>query len=112
MSQIEVLTPSQMKELYGPFFSRSPRVALDRANVPEELHPLLQYAEFWGVADDMKREALVEEAPAPVKKNLKDIVTAYDDLLDKWLAGEEASSANPSNEYVAYSAMRMASDFI
>jgi hypothetical protein len=112
MSQAEVLTPVQMKELYGAFYAQSPRVRLRGGEVPEELHPLLHYAEFWGIADDVKREALVEQAPLPVKKNLKEVVTAFDDLFDNWLAGEEASNPNPSTAYVAYSAMRMASDFI
>jgi hypothetical protein len=43
---------------------------------------------------------------------LKDIVERYDDLLDEWLAGPEASSQKPTPEYVAISAMRIAADSV
>ena len=73
---------------------------------------LLPYAEFWGIADDLEREILVKEAPADVQQNLKQVVAAFDNAMDEWLAGPEADDPRPSDEYIAYSAMRMAAYYI
>jgi hypothetical protein len=108
---LDILTAEQMKERYGSFYVQSPRLSLDRAAVPQRFWPLLAYAEFWGIADDWTRDGLVDDAPADVKQNLKIVVAAFDRDLDEWLAGPEADDPNPSEEYVAFSAMRMAADY-
>ena len=41
---------------------------------------------------------------------LKSSLAKYDDLLDEWLAGPEASGPAFSVEYIAFSAMRMGVD--
>lgn len=102
----------EMKRHYGDFYERSPNHPLDGRRVPERFLPLLPYAEFWGIPDDWKREDLVKYAPYNVQQNLKEVVAAYDTALDEWLAGPEAESDNPSNEYVAFSAMRMAAYYV
>lgn len=107
-----VLGREQMKGLYGSFYERSPQVRLDERNVPQRVWPLLPYAEFWGIADDLTREILVKQAPADVQLNLKEVVAAFDDAMDDWLAGPEADNPDPSDEYVAFSAMRMAADYV
>jgi len=107
-----ILTTDQMKQWYGNFHGQSPKLNLDPRNVPEQFWPLLPYAEFWGVADDWTREGLVKQAPAEVQRNLKQVVAAFDDALDEWLAGPEADGTTFSDEYIAYTAMRMAADFI
>lgn len=107
-----VYTLKVMKEKYGPFFESSSKLTLDQRRIPQTLWPLIPYASFWGVADDWAREQLVQKAPKDVQQNLKAIVAAHDDLLDEWLAGEEASNPKPSLEYVAFSAMRMAAEFM
>jgi len=80
--------------------------------IPIPLHPIIHYAEFWGVSDDAERESLVNAAPKYMKENLVAVIAEYDDELDEWLAGPEADSPVPSPEYIAFSAMRMASDFV
>lgn len=107
----EILGKDKMADRYGYFYSQSRRVAVDRGRVPENLWPLISYAEFWGVADDLERERLVFEAPATVLENLKTVVEQFATELDSWLAGSEADWETPSPEYVAFSAMRMAADF-
>lgn len=109
--QAEVLTVEKMRQWYGSFYNSSPIVRLDRKNVPAECWPLLPYAEFWGVADDWAREDLVEKAPPDVLQNLKQVVATFDSALDEWLAGPEADNLNPTDEYVAFSALGMAADF-
>ena len=101
----------EIKRRYGKFFGKGARLKLERRNVPEDFWPLLHYAAFWGAPDDSVRETLVLDAPPDVLRNLKQVVAAYDSALDEWLAGPEADAADPTMEYVAFSAMRMAAYF-
>lgn len=83
---------------------------LDARNVPERLRHLVPYARIWGVGDDTLREVLVRKAGRKALLDLKDAVASVDDLLDGWLAGPEADESHPSEEYLAFSAMRMTVD--
>ncbi len=103
-----ILTAEQMKGSYGSFYESSQRVRLDPNNVPKRFWPLIPYAEFWGIADDLAREILIDEAPKNVQQNLKDVVAVFDSAMDEWLAGPDADNPNPTDEYIAFSAMRMA----
>ena len=104
-----VLSGAQIKKLYGPLKPR--KVVLDSKKVPIVLHPLIPYAEVWGITDDVIRETIVQGCPTDIAKNLKRLVAEYKVPLNEWLAGPEALSENPSKEYIAFSAMRMAADF-
>ena len=108
----EVPSAEELKQLYGAFYCESPKVSIDPIRVPESLHVLVPYAEFWGVSDDWAREELVAKAPQSVRENLKAVTTSFDNELDDWLAGEEADSTTPSKEYISFSSMRMAADFM
>lgn len=110
MDAARVLTADEMQACYGPFYEQGARQALDAANVPESLRPLLPYAAFWGISDDWTREDLVADAPEEVKRNLVDVVQRFDDEFDEWLAGPEADSPPFTREYIAYTTMRMAAD--
>ena len=105
-------TLQQMRASYGAFLDSVTLVELDPGKVPGNLVPYLPYAALWGVADDLEREQRVENAPSEAKQDLVKTVQLIDDLLDDWLAGDEANSDTPSVEYVAFSAMRMAADFM
>lgn len=107
---MNILDLSEMKELYGRFYSQSTLAKFNLEDVPSELRRIAHYANFWGLSDDSERMALIDSAPKAVLENLKSVVSSIDDELDVWLAGDEAALANPSDAYVAYSAMRMASD--
>ena len=111
MNKLTDLTEA-MKTKYGDFVSASGNVAFDENDVPECLRSLIPYARFWGLADDWEREQLAVKAPDDVKTDLKDLIAQHDDALDQWLAGEEAANPNPSDAYVAFSAMRMCADFM
>ncbi len=106
-----VLNDDQLKQMYGDFYESSPKVQFHNADVPDELQALVPYAVFWGVSDDIDRESLVEAAPAEVVKNLKYIIQTHEDQLDTWLAGPLADKPPFSAAYIAFSAMRMASDY-
>lgn len=100
-----------MAELYGSFINMSHKNLFKDSDVPNELKPLIPYARFWGVADDCKREQLVEHASKDIINNLKYSVEIFDDALDGWLSGSESTCPEFSDAYIAFSAMRMAADF-
>lgn len=107
MSKIESLASE-----YGEFISASPSVDFDATDVPVNLRSLIPYASFWGLTDDLEREQLVEVAPLHLKHDLQRLIVEYEDALDEWLAGPEATSSKPSAAYIAFSAMRMAADYM
>ena len=111
-AKAEVLTNDEMRNRYGSFYHRNPKLRLDQTNVPQRLWPLVPYAEFWGFADDWTRQDLVEQAAPEVQRNLKEVVSTFDDALDEWLAGPEAAGPKFSEEYIAFTALRMAADFV
>ncbi|MCR9294964.1 MAG: hypothetical protein NXI32_19785 [bacterium] len=81
-------------------------------DIPDALYPLIPYARFWGISDDWQREQLAIKAPDCVRESFKRLIEQNDDVLDDWLSGEEALSAQPTDAYVAFSAMRMCADFM
>jgi hypothetical protein len=109
---LDILNAEQMRRLYGNFYNQTSVRHLDRKNVPEKLWPLLPYAAFWGISDDWTREDLFEAAPVQVTDNLKTVVACFDADLDEWLAGPEADNPRLSDEYIAFTAMRMAADLV
>jgi len=102
----------EMKASYGTFVEQSVFLELDPAVVPDELVAYIPFAALWGLSDDLEREQRVAEAPEEAKADLVRIVQLIDDQLDEWLAGDEANSPKPSMEYIAFSAMRMAADYM
>lgn len=106
----ELICMKSLEKEYGDFFLESQLVEFDLKDVPEKLQFLAPYARFWGIADDWERCKLAAKASASIRKGLVALIVANDDELDVWLAGKEATLKNPSNAYVAYSAMRMCAD--
>jgi hypothetical protein len=101
-----------MRAKYPEFLDSVERLLLEKANVPEGLYRYIPYAEVWGVTDDLEREELVNRAPEEARADVMRVVAEIDEELDEWLAGPDAESADPSQEYMAFSAMRMAVDFM
>lgn len=106
----ELLSAGDMRRKYGLTLDRRPKITLDPDLVPEKLRHLIPLAEFWGIDDDLIRDDLVRSSPPDAIHDLKRIVAEHDDLLDQWLAGPEAKGPSFSREYLAFSAMRLASD--
>lgn len=109
-NEYELLSVEEMREKYGLTAANRPVIQLDPQKVPEDLRHLIPYAELWGVGDDLIREDLVRSASPEALEDLRRIVQEHDDLLDDWLAGPESESAELSEEYLAFTNMRMAAD--
>lgn len=84
---------------------------LDASRVPDDLVQLIPLAEEWGIEDDEMRTVQVEDAQTD---RLADLVQAFQSvdvtLIDDWLAGPESAAPEPSDEYVAFTTLRMAVD--
>ena len=106
----EVLSVEEMRRKYGLVAANRPVVKLNPARVPIDLQPLIPYAELWGVGDDLIRGDMLRSAAPEALEDLKRVIELFDDALDEWLAGPEADNAKPTDEYLAFSAMRMAAD--
>lgn len=105
------LSSQELQIRYGDFFKRRVKHGLDPAKIPAKLRGLIPYAELWGVSDDTDRDNLVQSAPAVAKRDLAAAIDAFDDDFDDWLAGPESQSPySLSNEYLAFSNMRIARD--
>ena len=114
---MDLLTGEQLREKYDELYVLAEKLwlnldpgkpSLDAERVPVSLRLLIPYAELWGMPDDCFREEMIEKASDEAIEELKAVVRQFNDELDKWLAGEESYSPRPSDEYVAFSVMRMA----
>lgn len=111
-NKFEVCSAREMRAKYGLVADNQPLLELNRSKVPKQLWSLIPYAETWGIADDLIREDFVSKAPKEAINELKKVLIQYSKELDDWLAGPEATVNPPSIEYIAFSAMRMAIDFL
>jgi hypothetical protein len=98
----------ELRDRYGLAANSQKGESLSPSNVPANLRHLLPYAEVWGITDDTLRADFMKTAPVEAVAHLRRIVEQYDELLDAWLSGSEATGPSFSREYTAFSAMRMA----
>ena len=71
---------------------------------------LIPLAELFGIGDDLIREDVVARTPASELAAMSRAVLALDDAFDAWLAGPEANGPEFSDEYLAFTNLRMAAD--
>ena len=107
-SRFEVLPAGEMRKKYGLTAENRPTIKLDPANVPESLRHLIPLAERFGISDDLIREDFVEKTSAADLDELRRAIQEHEALFDEWLAGPAAKGPTFSEEYIAFSCMRMA----
>lgn len=83
---------------------------LNPEKVPRELRELIPLAEEFGISDDGYRWKKIKKTKPKELDTLKRVIEENDDELDRWLAGPEADGQDFSDEYIAFSALRMAAD--
>ena len=105
--EFKVINGREAREVYGLTAAKRPPISLRSELVPEQFRCWIPLAEHWGVSDDCIREDLVRAATDAELLELLAFGDAYEQVLDQWLAGPEASRP-PSPEYVAFSALGMA----
>lgn len=106
----EILPAGEMRAKYGLTAENRPTIVLDEAKVPPVLRALIPLAERFGISDDLIREDVVAKTPGSELEAIRKAVEAHSDALDEWLAGPEADGPKLSDEYIAFSALRMAAD--
>lgn len=106
----EVLPAGDLRHKHGLYGQNRPAITLNPMRVPEELRPLIPLAEKFGISDDLAREDLFANTEDRELAALKKTLAEHDDQLDEWLAGPEADGPDFSDEYIAFSAMRMGVD--
>ena len=106
----EVLPADEMRAKYGLTAENRPIIKLDVAKVPVALRHLIPLAEQFGIGDDLIRSDVVIKTPLAVIEMMRQAVEACDDEFDEWLARPEASGPTFSDEYHAFTCLRMAAD--
>jgi len=109
-SHCEVLPAGELRAKYGLTAENRPVIILNPANVPPELRPLIPLAEQFGIGDDLIRADFVAKTPASELEAMRRAVFAQEDAFDERLAGPEANGPEFSDEYVAFTNLRMAAD--
>jgi hypothetical protein len=109
-SDFEVLPAGEMRAKYGLTAENRPRIALDAAKVQTALRHLIVLAERFGVADDLIRDDILTKTSAGELEAMSQAVRAFDDTFDESLASPEADGPEVSDEYIAFSCLRMAAD--
>jgi hypothetical protein len=109
-SEFEILPAGVMREKYSRYAEFAPEIVIDPKHVPRSLWPLIPYAKVWGITDDLMRADLANKLGKDEVAKLHMLIQPFEDALDDWLAGPEASSPSPTAEYLAFTCMRMAAD--
>lgn len=106
----EILPAGEMRAKFGRTAEHRPTTFLDPARIPAPLRHLIPLAERFGIADDLIREDVLAKAQAGELAAMTQSVRAHEDAFDEWLAGPESAGPEFSDEYIAFSCLRMASD--
>ncbi|HPF37508.1 MAG TPA: hypothetical protein P5081_19650 [Phycisphaerae bacterium] len=112
----KLLSFEELVELYGPEYVErvgpdwggQESMDLEKRFIPRSLWSLIPYARFWGISDDCYRDVLNRDASEEAIAHLKVVYAEFEDALEDWLAGPEAENENPTDEYIAFSAMGIA----
>jgi len=106
----EILSADEMRAKYELTADKRPKIALDPTKVPASLRHLIPLAEQFGIGDDLIRQDVIANTDPATVDAMRRIVDANNDLFDQWLAGPESAGPEFSDEYIAFSCLRMAAD--
>jgi hypothetical protein len=109
-ADFEVLPAGEMRAKYGLYAENRPTIRLNPAKVPPSLRHLIPLAEKFGISDDLIRADVLVKTPADELDALRRIVAHHDPEFDGWLAGPEADGPTFTDEYIAFTCLRMAAD--
>ena len=76
-------------------------IYLDPKNIPEPFHPLIPFAEKWGIRDDGFLDQAIDEASIAELRNLISAISEFDvEGFDEWLA--EPGATGSTKEWIAF----------
>lgn len=98
-------------EKYGLRAENREIIHLNPDNVPNEVKPLIPFAEIWGISDDLIREDFVAKADLRDLQNLISFMQNIEfEPIDKWLTSPEMIRHSYSAEYIAITCLIMAAE--
>lgn len=87
---------------------------LNPQNIPSHLrHRLLHLSDLvkqFGITDDGERLRALKLASPDEISRLRLAISEHNEAFDEWLAGPESDGPTYTDEYIAFSAMRIAAD--
>src|SRR5512147_2441322 len=76
------------------------RPQIDPRNIPEPFHPLIPYAEKWGISDDGYLDQAIDEASIEELRELVKTVSEFEaEGFDEWLGNP---TTNYTRDWVAF----------
>ena len=108
--EFEVLPAGEMRAKHGLTAENRPTIILDAGKVPVALRHLIPLAERFGISDDLIRQDILAGTTTEELEAMRQAVRPHEDAFDAWLAGPEADGPGFSNEYIAFTCLRMAAD--
>src|SRR4051794_20110938 len=103
-----VLRAGEMQTKYGLTAENRPTIRLDPSKVPLSVRDLIPLAEHFGIGDDLIRADVIAHTPKPALLELSNQVNLQRSAFNRSLAGPEADGPDFSDEYVAFSCLKMA----
>lgn len=109
-AHFEVASGKELRQKYGLTAENRPTIRLRPSRVPKKFRRWIPLAERWGIGDDLIREDSIQKATAQELSELLSFGDVYNSVLAEWLAGPDADSPRPTQEYIAFSCLGMAWD--
>ncbi len=81
---------------------------LNPFKVPPTLRHLIPLAQRFGVENDRDRAEALAKASRDELETLRIVIAKHDSYLDAWLAGPEIEAEEVSDEYAAFTCLRIA----
>ena len=82
-------------------------VILCEEKIPQNLHILIPYCDFFYVKDQAERESVMIDAPLDSLMFLEELIKILEDEIDDYLSGDNASNICSINEYRAIDQLRV-----
>lgn len=100
--------PDIREQLTNDNHGKTPRpiIKIDPNNVPPELHPLIPYAEKWGIPDRKLQEMLLHEAPLAEIEELYQIMYPLWDDIDRFTILRSSPDEYASYEVAIFEVFR------
>lgn len=74
-----------LQQKYGLYAENRPEIAIDPAQVPDELKPLIPTAERWAIGCDITRLDYIHKQPPADVRHFHEFVRPFRRAIDAWL---------------------------
>lgn len=85
---------------------------LNPGKIPKDCYQYISLAEKFGIADEGYRIDLLDSLGENEKEELRSFIRSCPSSLNNWLCGKDSESKEPSDEYITFTALVMAADYV